>query len=278
MIQVSSDYSIGVPVTTAQAVQRNSEAMLPLESLGLLVNLLSYPAKWELNKTELYKRFSKHGERAVKTAWNGLMDANYIIEFRYRSGRKWEYVYYFRKAPFMDEEKAEILKNAEEEYGEILGLRNEDLKMETAQRRGNQKNLLNKNSILNTNNQYIENIDEEKQPSLVRESSAIHNEENISLLISNFRELTKGDLTDRSFNAIVRKVVDKYNQGKVRSFRDYLATALANKIEELELRRLKMTVREELKVSKRERSQQRKQELEKQPIVKELPLYNWLEE
>lgn len=278
MIQVSSDYSIGVPVTTAQAVQRNSEAMLPLESLGLLVNLLSYPAKWELNKTELYKRFSKHGERAVKTAWNGLMDANYIIEFRYRSGRKWEYVYYFRKAPFMDEEKAEILKNAEEEYGEILGLRNEDLKMETAQRRGNQKNLLNKNSILNTNNQYIENIDEEKQPSLVRESSAIHNEENISLLISNFRELTKGDLTDRSFNAIVRKVVDKYNQGKVRSFRDYLATALANKIEELELRRLKITVREELKVSKRERSQQRKQELEKQPIVKELPLYNWLEE
>ena len=34
-------------------------------------------------------------------------------------------------------------------------------------------------------------------------------------------------------------MVDKYKQGKVNSFRDYLVTALVKKIEELELRRMK---------------------------------------
>lgn len=54
--------------------------------------------------------------------------------------------------------------------------------------------------------------------------STNHNEDSIDLIISNFREATKDELTERSFKAVVRKVVDKYNQGKVNSFRDYLAT------------------------------------------------------
>ena len=40
----------------------------------------------------------------------------------------------------------------------------------------------------------------------------------INLIISNLREATKEDMTNRSFNSVVRKVVDKYNQGKVNSF------------------------------------------------------------
>jgi hypothetical protein len=47
-----------------------------------------------------------------------LIEANYIIEFKYRVGRKWEYVYYFRKVPFTPEEKAEILDNARNEFAD----------------------------------------------------------------------------------------------------------------------------------------------------------------
>ncbi|KWW22731.1 hypothetical protein AS888_00015 [Peribacillus simplex] len=242
MIQVPYDYSIIVPSATAQAVQeKGNENPISLEALGLLVNLLSYPTKWELHKTELYKRFGKNKETSVKSAWNDLMNANYIIEFKYRSGRKWEFVYYFRKVPFTSEEKAEILANAEKEYGEIWGLDFQDLKMETSKPRGNQKTILNKDPIQNFNNNNIDNIDDDKRTFPTGKDSAIHNEESINSIIHNFREATKDELSDRSFKAIVRKVVDKYNQGKVTSFRDYLATALTQKIEELELRRQKNT-------------------------------------
>ena len=272
MIQVPYDYTISVPVATAQAVQKNNENPISLEALGLLVNLLSYPTTWELHKTELYKRFSKHGERSVKSAWNDLMDANYLIEFKYRVGKKYEYVYYFRKVPFTTEEKAEILASAEKEYGEIWGLQNEDPKMETPKRRGNQKTILNKNTILNTNNNYIENIDDDKRT----ESSAIHNEENIDLIISNLREATKDELSDRSYKAVVRKVVDKYNQGKVNSFRDYLVTALANKIDELELRRNKDEAKQSLRETQEARKQQRESMLKNVEVTRDVPFYDWL--
>lgn len=273
MIQVPYDNQIVLPVATAQAVQENNENPISLEALGLLVNLLSYPSTWELHKTELYKRFAFHGEKAVKSAWNSLEKANYIIEFKYRVGKKYEYVYYFRKVPFTAEEKAEILDNAEKEYGEVWGLRFGESKLETSKGRGNQKPLLNKNKILNTNNNNISIIDDDKRT----EGSAVHNEENIDLIISNFRESTKDELSGRSFNAVVRKVVDKYNQGKVNSFRDYLATALSNKIFELELRRAKDNAKIELGLIKQKRIEQRKQELEQQPI-RVVPFYNWLEE
>jgi hypothetical protein len=277
LIQLPYDYSIVVPGATAQAVQENNENPISLEALGLLVNLLSYPSTWDLHKTELYKRFAKHGERSVKSAWNDLVEANYIIEFRYRAGKKYEYVYYFRKVPFSNEEKIEILDRAEKEHGEVWGLQNADLKMKTSKRRGNQKNILNKDPILNTNN-IDKHTDDDKQTFLLGKDSAINNESNQDLIISNFRESTKDDLTNRSFNAVVRKVVDKYNQGKINSFRDYLATALANKIDELELRRAKMEAREQLKANSQQRIVQRKEELENQPIRKTVPFYNWLEE
>lgn len=270
IIQVPYDNHIVLPVATAQAVQENSKKPISLEALGLLVNLLSYPSTWELHKTELYKRFAKHGERSVKAAWNDLMNANYIIEFRYRSGKKYEYVYYFRKVPFTDEEKAEILANAENEYGEIWGLQNADLKMKTSNRRGNQKNLLNKNLLLNTNNKYIDNIDDDKRT----EGSTNHNDESINLIISNFREATKDELSNRSYNAVVRKVVDKYNQGKVNSFRDYLITALTNKIVELDLRRQKDKAKQDLAADKKQIVTNKLNNLE----IGKVPFYNWLEE
>lgn len=278
MIQVPYNSDIIVPISTAQAVQKNNEKPISLQALGLLVNLLSYPTTWELHKTELYKRFGKNKEDSVKSAWNDLMAANYIIEFKYRVGKKWEYVYYFRKVPFSPEEKAQILDRAKVEYGEIWGLDFQVLKMETRKPRGNQKPLLNKKPLSNTNNKEIDDIDDDKRTSPSGEGSAVHNEESINLIINNFREATKEELSGRSFNAVTRKVVDKYNQGKVNNFRDYLATALANKIEELELRRAKDKAREELKASKQVRFQQRVQELAALPVSESVPFYNWLEE
>jgi Replication initiator protein A (RepA) N-terminus len=140
------------------------------------------------------------------------------------------------------------------------------------------KNDLTKNNLLknNSNKHKKDYIDDDKRTP--DGDSAEHNEEQINLVISNFRESTKDDLTNRSFNAVVRKVIDKYNQGKVDSLRDYLATALANKIDELELRRAKNEAREQLKANSSERIHEKKQELENQPIRKKVPFYNWLEE
>lgn len=273
IIQVPYQSDIIVPVATAQAVQGNRENPISLEALGLLVNLLSYPSTWELHKTELYKRFANNKEASVRSAWNNLISANYIIEFKYRSGKKWEYVYYFRKVPFTDEEKTEILDAAVLEYGGVWRLDFQDLKMKTSKSRGNQDPLLKQVPLLNNKDL---NNDDDKRTSPEGEDSAI--DESINLIISNFRESTKEDLTDRSFNAVVRKVVDKHNQGKVNSFRDYLATALANKIEELELRRAKVETKGKLKANMQQRIEERKEQLEKQPIREIVPFYNWLEE
>ncbi|MFD0155155.1 hypothetical protein ACFVID_37865, partial [Streptomyces sp. NPDC127132] len=153
------------------------------------------------------------------------------------------------------------------------------LTMETRKSRGNQKPLLNKKPLLNNNNNKdIDNIDDDKRTSPSGEDSTVHNEKSINLIISNFRASTKDELSGRSFNAIVRKVVDKYNQGKINSFRDYLITALANKIEELELRRAKDKAKEELKASQQLRIQNRKQKLDQLPTREKVPFYNWLEE
>lgn len=131
-----------------------------------------------------------------------------------------------------------------------------------------------KNLSIKTNS--INSFDDDKRrTSPSGEDSATLNNNSINLLISNFRESTKDELTDRSFNSVVRKVMDKYEQGKVNSFRDYLVTALVKKIEELELRRAKDKAKEQLKATGRERILQRKQQLDEQPI-KELPFYDWL--
>lgn len=267
MIQVPYDFSISVPVATAQAVQENNDNPISLEALGLLVNLLSYPSTWELHKTEVYKRFAKNKRTSVKSAWNDLVEANYMIEFRYRSGRSYEYVYYYRKVPFTIEEKAEILNNAEKEYGEIWDVDFVQPKMGTPKSTGNQKNILNKKTILNTNTINIDNIDDDKR------ISSLENDETINLIISNFREETKEELSERSFKAVVRKVVDKYKQGKVNSFRDYLATSLISKIDELELRRQKDNAKQQSLADKRARAT-RINNIE----LKKVPFYNWLDE
>lgn len=144
---------VQVPNETAQAPQINinkvlNENPIPLESLGLLVNLWSYNYdKFELNKTELYKRFAFHKETSVKRAWKYLIDTGYMIEFKYRVGKKWEYVYIFNITPYTEEQKNIIWAESIEEYGEIWGLDFQDLKTRTSKSGGKSNTLLKKNKL-----------------------------------------------------------------------------------------------------------------------------------
>ena len=129
---------VQVPNETAQAPQAKinkveNENPIPLESLGLLVNLWSYHYDdFELHKTELYKRFTHNKKTAVTRAWKFLIEAGYIIEFKYRDGKRWEYVYYLNILPYTEEEKLILWQEATEEYGEIWGLEFEELKINSS--------------------------------------------------------------------------------------------------------------------------------------------------
>lgn len=103
---------------TARAVEeKNNPNPISLEALGLLVNLWSYDVtSWDLHKTELYKRYAKNKKTSVGSAWDELVEAKYIHEFKFRNGRKWEYIYYYRPEPFSKSEIQEIEAEIVEEY------------------------------------------------------------------------------------------------------------------------------------------------------------------
>lgn len=128
---------VQVPNETAQASQiyinkQLNENPLSLEAQGLLLNLWSYPDTFEVHKTELYKRFAYNKETSVKRAWKCLIDTGYMVEYKYRDGKRWEYVYEFSILPFTEEQRQIIWQEATEEYGKIWGLDFPDLKMKTS--------------------------------------------------------------------------------------------------------------------------------------------------
>lgn len=139
------------------------------------------------------------------------------------------------------------------------------------------------NNTIQLTNKNINNIsiDDDK-----RASDSPLSIEKINNIINLLREASKGDITDRSFKSVVSKVLDKYHQGKVNNLRDYLATSLANKIEQLELRRIKENAKSAIKSSKPRSSEQIHKEymqhvdqLESDVSTsKKIVFYNWLEE
>lgn len=235
MIQLPYDNHITLPIATAQAVQKERENPISLEALGLLTNLLSYSSTWELHKTELYKRFAHHGERSVRTAWKNLVDANYIIEFRYRVGKKYEYVYYFRKVPFTEEEKTIILETAKEEYGQIFGL----CKMETPNGRDNKNNILNKKNI---NNNLKDIVNKEEEPvtnsdiNLINDLETTKKEEPkltleqelIDSCNKNYAKFASGRWTKKQFQAIVKNFVEQTlkEQRQIKNVQAYVYVSL----------------------------------------------------
>ncbi|WP_121639519.1 hypothetical protein [Virgibacillus sp. Bac330] len=83
---------------------------LSLEAIGLLANLISMPDSWEIKKTALYKFYGKNGRRSVEKAWNQLVENNYIVQLRKRTGRTFEYIYYVSQEKFQEDDIKEIEK------------------------------------------------------------------------------------------------------------------------------------------------------------------------
>ena len=81
---------------------------LSLQAIGLLANLTSMPDSWVLHKTELYTRYAKNGRRSVLSAWNELIENNYIIQFKKRDGKSYDYIYYHNQEGFTVEDIKKI--------------------------------------------------------------------------------------------------------------------------------------------------------------------------
>jgi hypothetical protein len=164
---------VQVPNQTAKAPEiKNNENPISLEALGLIVNLVSYADGWELHKTEIYKRFAFNKETSVKKAWNELIKAGYMVEYKYRVGKKWEYVYVYDIVPYTEEQRRIIWEEAIEEHGKVWGLDFPDLKMRTSKCGPQNQEIINTKSTQNklnknkTNKNNIKPIidDDEKEP------------------------------------------------------------------------------------------------------------------
>lgn len=245
-----------------------------LREIGLLSHMMSRPAEWVFHKTQLHKQFSR---KNVDAAWKGLVKKRYIVGFYcHKDGQK-SYYYNVSDLPFTDEEyyefvKAEISELTEkghsikhvnpiqgltldttEFYSSVpnvqqtaevrseSGAPREQLSGNSSKGANINKELINKDSKTKKNN--IKEIDDDKANSV---SPAPKQIESLTDIINSLRLQTQELLTKRSFDSVLRKVVDKYKQGKVANFRDYLVTSLNAKIEELELRRIKEQAKQSL--------------------------------
>jgi hypothetical protein len=134
-----------IPNETIRAVEiKDNENPISLEAFALIANLFSYPDSWELHKTELYKRFAFNKETSVRRAWNELVKAGYIVEYKFRNGKKWEYEYVYNILPYTEEQREIIRQEGIEDYGEIWGLDFQDLKTKTSKCRLQNQDIINK--------------------------------------------------------------------------------------------------------------------------------------
>ncbi|WP_239710618.1 hypothetical protein [Mammaliicoccus sp. E-M21] len=108
-----------IPRELLQSCDTNSvhNKNMSLQAIGLLCNIRSYADTWDLHKTELYKRYAKNKEYSVRSAWDELVENNYIIQLKVREGSKWVYIYYANVHPFTQDE---IQKIEESEGGKTV--------------------------------------------------------------------------------------------------------------------------------------------------------------
>lgn len=269
-----------------------------LREIGLLSHMMSRPAEWVFHKTQLHKQFSR---KNVDAAWKGLVAKKYIVGFYcHKDGQKSHY-YNVSDLPFTDEEYYEFVKAEVSELTEkghsikhvnpIPGLTldttefssdvlNVQQSPEVCPESGAPREQFSGNSskgasinkeLINTDKKTKKKnnikIDDDKANSV---SPAPKQIESLTDVISSLRLQTKDLLTKRSFDSVLRKVIDKHEQGKVANFRDYLVTSLNAKIEELELRRIKEKAKESLARTKKSGASEE--------YTGELLLYNWLDE
>jgi hypothetical protein len=250
-----------------------------LQAKGLLSIFLSNSEDWEIHMANIISR-SKNGRDAHYTVVKELIKLGYFarIQVLGEKGRFEEMVYLFSD---IKRDVADEIKRMNEwasEQGKILKVEYLDSKKtpeespvtesqetekaeEESQYNNNTKG---KNTKNNNTNKYIK-IDDDKRTSPPEDT------DHLNEIISEVYDEVKDELTKRSYQAIVRKVVDKHRQGKIGkgNFRDYLTSAIANKVEELELRRIKEQAQESLKQRAADTSA-----VPERPV----PFYNWLEE
>ncbi|MBS4462202.1 hypothetical protein JXA27_06475 [Aerococcaceae bacterium zg-B36] len=92
---------------------QNSE--LSLESIGLLCFMLSRPEDWVWYKTELYTCFKKNKRSQITRMWDELVEFNYIIQFRKRVGKKFQYMYWFDEKPFGEDEIVDVFEKMQKD-------------------------------------------------------------------------------------------------------------------------------------------------------------------
>lgn len=86
------------------------------ESIHLICELSSYPEGFKIFKTAIYKWREKNKRTQIDRMWNELIEANYLIQFRKREGKKWNYRYIFSLTKF-DKEDIDFLVSQNKSEG-----------------------------------------------------------------------------------------------------------------------------------------------------------------
>lgn len=82
---------------------------LTFRDIGLLSHLASHDTNnFTIYKTALYNRHEKESRSVVTKAWNNLMSCGYIVQYRKRSGKTYDYQYVFSTMAFSLEDLQEI--------------------------------------------------------------------------------------------------------------------------------------------------------------------------
>ncbi|MFJ8531592.1 hypothetical protein [Bacillus sp. NPDC094106] len=247
----------------------------------LLIQFCSHrDGVWKVNMLDIIKR-SKNGRDAHYNALKELIHNKYAARVKVlEKGKFIQQIYIYGQikedVTEMFEETVGELKTqgytVRIEFGEPFP-ENPDVENPNPESQYNINNQR-KNTKKENTNTYINDIakfDDDKRSF----SSPSLTEEQLNLIVNTLREATKDELTDRSFKSVLRKIMDKYNQGKVSNFRDYLITALVNKIEELEFRRIKENAKKQLETDKLDRNIIA-QSLSEHKYTGKVPFYDWL--
>lgn len=79
------------------------------ESIHLICELSSYPENFKIFKTAIYKWREKNKRTQIDRMWKELISANYLIQFRKREGKKWNYRYIFSLVRFDQNDIDELI-------------------------------------------------------------------------------------------------------------------------------------------------------------------------
>lgn len=246
---------VQIPNETARLCEIRNGGKLSLQAIGLLTDLWSYDQdKWELHKTELYKRFGKNKETSVRSAWDELKENGFILEYKVRKGKTPEYFYALNCEPISAEQKEEIERQLLEEYGEFSGLGFVDLIFRST-KCSLQNHELIKNNIKEKqtkeiktnkiNNQSINPamLDDLKYKDMLPDIMAIAykvfspniEEDRLMDIYENYF-FFKNELTLMDLLKVLRQIKDRSNKEPIKNFNNYLKASLQKYSDELSKR------------------------------------------